>query len=76
MSILVQSLDIKVWIWGYKVKHIVLRVASPVFPSFVPSLYEYLIEAMLSSKINVALYVFCIGRVLSVAMCSARMATT
>ena len=56
MSIFVQSLDVEIRIWGDKVEDIVLAAVCPVFPAFIPALYEHLAEAMLSSEIDVSAY--------------------
>ena len=42
MGVLVESLDVEVRIWSHEVEDIVLVAVCPVFPTFVPSLYENL----------------------------------
>ena len=63
VSILIQVFDIKIRIWSEKVENIILAVAEPVFPTGIPAFYQYLVETMLRSKINVLLYILRIGGV-------------
>ena len=57
LGILVNTLYIKVWIWCHKVIHKVLLVAEPVFPTDIPSFYQYATKAILSSKVNIAFHI-------------------
>ena len=54
VCILVESLDVEVRIWSHEIEDIVLVAVCPVFPAFVPALYEHLVETMLSSEVNIA----------------------
>ena len=67
LGIGVECLDVKVGVGGNEVEHIVLGVAGPVFPTFVPALHEHLVEAMLGGEVDVAAYVLIGGSVASVA---------
>ena len=42
MSIVVESLDVEVGIWCLEIEDVVLTVSEPVFPTYVPTLYENL----------------------------------
>ena len=57
LSIFVQHLYIKVRIRSYKIKHIIFGVTEPIFPSFVPTFYQYLIKSIFSSKVYITFYV-------------------
>ena len=63
----VERLDVEVGVGGDEVEHIVLGVAGPVFPTFVPALYEHLVEAMLGGEVDVAAHVLIGSSVASVA---------
>ena len=54
LGIVVDTLYIEVGIGGNKVIDIVFLIAEPVFPSYIPSLYEHAIEAVLGGEINIA----------------------
>ena len=56
MSILVEHLDIEVWIWSNEVEYIALPHVSPVFPAYIPSLYKHLVKTILRSKVDITLY--------------------
>ena len=69
VSILVESCDIEVRIWGHEIEHIVLVAVRPVFPTFVLSLYEYLVEAVLCSEVDIAANLLVVCRVAAVRSC-------
>src|SRR5690606_41874973 len=50
-------IQIKIRIRRYKIKDIVFRISKPIFPTNIPSFYEYSIKAMCRRKVDVALYV-------------------
>ena len=66
MSILVEHLDIEIRIWGNEVEDITFPHVSPVFPAYIPSLYEHLIQTILRSKVNITLNIFVIGLVCAI----------
>ena len=61
VSILVQHLDIEIGVWGYKVEYITLPHISPVLPTYVPTFNQYLVEAVLGSKVDIALYLLVVS---------------
>ena len=64
--ILLQFFHVKVWVRSHKVEYIVLALTEPIFPTFVPSFYQYLAESVFCRKIDIAFHVSCISRVLTV----------
>ena len=62
-GIAVDFFDVEVGIGGDEVEHVVLLVAEPVLPAYVPSLDEDGIEAMLGGEVDVALHVLGVGGV-------------
>ena len=69
MGIIVKCLEIKIRIRGHEIKHIVLGLTEPVFPTFVPSFHKHLVKAMLGSKINVSSHLLVVGSVTTVRLC-------
>ena len=69
MSILVESLDIEIRIRGDEVEHVPLPHVCPVFPTFVPSLYEHLVDAIGSSEVDIAAHILVVGEVATVRLC-------
>ena len=63
VGILVKRRKVKIRVRGDKVKHIVLLAAEPVFPAFVPTLYEKSVKAVFCGKVNVHLHIFRVGAV-------------
>ena len=70
MSILVECVDIEVRIWSHEVEDIVLVAVCPVFPSFVPSLHENLVKAVLCSEVDIAANLLVVCRVTAVRGCA------
>ena len=64
VSIVVEHLDIEVWIWSHEVEDIELLMTEPVFPTFVPAFYQYFLQTVLGSKVDIALY-FLVGCTMS-----------
>ena len=60
---------VKVRIGSYKIKHIVLALAEPIFPTLVPSFHQYSIKTMFGRKIDVTFHIGCISRVLPIRLC-------
>ena len=69
MGVLVESLDIEVRIWSHEVEDIVLVAVCPVFPAFVPALYEDLVKAMLGCEVDIAANLLVVCRVAAVRGC-------
>ena len=63
--------DIKIRIRRYKIEHMILFTAKPVFPSYIPSFHQYSVEFMFRSKIYQFFYVFCVSTVCSIWLCFA-----
>ena len=61
----VQAGQVKIRIRGHEIEHIVLLVAVPVFPAFVPSLDEQGVKPVLRSEIDIAPHICVVGSVLS-----------
>ncbi len=68
-SVTLKLFYIEVRIGGYKIEDIIFAFPKPVFPTFVPAFYQYLVESMLCCKINVTFYVGSVGRVFAVRFC-------
>ena len=64
--ILLKFFHVKVRVRSDKVEHIILALTEPIFPTFVPSFYQYLAKSVFCCKIDIAFYVSCISRVLAV----------
>ena len=63
VCILIKCLNIEIRIWSNKIKNIVLGLAKPILPTYVPTLYKHLIKAVLCSKVNQATYASVVCRV-------------
>ena len=63
LGIFVEFFDVEVGIGGDEVENIVLLVAEPVFPTFVPSLDKHGVESVFGGKVDVSLHVGGVGRV-------------
>ena len=68
VGILVERLDVEVWIRSEEVEHIVLAVARPVFPTFVPSLYEHLREAVGGREVDILAHLLVGGAMFAVGL--------
>ncbi len=66
MRVVVEILYVEVGIGGDKVEHIILRLSEPVLPSFVPTLHEHLVKAVVGGKVDVSFDLGGIGAVASV----------
>ena len=60
--------NIEVGIWGDKVKDIVLLLAEPVFPTFVPSFHQDGIKTVLCGEVYVVLHMLGVGTMLAVGL--------
>ena len=58
VCVVVQCFEVEVGVRSYKVKHIVLFVSKPVFPTYIPTFHEHLVEAVFRRKIDVFAYFF------------------
>ena len=61
VRIVVEHLDVEIRIGGHEVKHVALPQVGPVFPTNVPTFNQYLVEAVLGSKVNIALHLLVVG---------------
>ena len=61
VCILIKHLDIEVRIRSDKVEDITLPHIRPVFPADIPAFYQYLVESVLRSKVDIAFYLLIIG---------------
>ena len=68
-SVSMNAFDVKIRIRRHEIENGVFFVAKPVFPTFVPALYEDGVEAVFGCEINVALHVGCVCTVSSVGFC-------
>ena len=66
MGIVVQALQVEVGIRRLEVKNVVFRLAKPIFPANVPTLYKHLVETMLGSKVDITPYIVIVGTMKSV----------
>ena len=71
VGILVQSLDVEVWIWGHEVEDIVLVAVRPVLPADIPAFHKDLVEAVLRGEVNVPADILIVGTVGSVRLAAA-----
>ena len=69
VRIVIESLDVEIRIWSNEVEYIILIAVRLVFPTFVPSLYKYLIETVLCCEVDVTAHLLVVGRVTSVRSC-------
>ena len=68
MCILVEHLDVEVGVWGHEVEHVTFPHVGPVFPSYVPSFYEHLVETVLGSEVDVTLHLLVVGSMTTVGL--------
>ena len=68
MGIVVQGLDVKVWVWCLEVEDIIFLVACPVFPADVPSLDKNLVETIGCRKVYIASDLSVVGAVCAVGL--------
>ena len=63
VGVVVQRLDVEVWIGRDEIKDITFPHICPVFPTDIPALDKYLVEAVLGGEIDVAAYLLVVGGV-------------
>ena len=63
MSVLIERFEVEVGIRGYKIEHIVFFVTKPVFPTYIPTFYKHLVEAVFCCKIDIFAHFFVISTV-------------
>ena len=68
VGVFVESGQVKVGVGGYKVEHVVFLAAEPIFPAFVPALYEQGVEAVCRGKVDVGAHVLVVGSVPAVGL--------
>ena len=61
VGIVVEHLEVEVWIGCLEVEHIAFPHVCPVFPADIPTLYQYLVESVLGSEVNVSLDLLVVG---------------
>ena len=66
VRIFVECLEVEVGIRRNEVEDVILRVPEPVLPTDVPAFDQYLIEAVLRGKVDVAAHLFVVGRMRAV----------
>ena len=65
MCILIECLDVEIRIGSQEIEYFFLHIATPVFPTDVPSFYQDSIETMGCSKVNVTAHIGIVGRMLA-----------
>ena len=68
VGVVVERLDIEVGIRSNEVEDIILAVAIPVFPAFVPAFDEHLAESVLGSKVDVFSHIGIVGGMQSIGL--------
>ena len=63
MSVFVKRFEVEVGIRGYKIEHIVFFVTKPIFPTYIPTFYKHLVEAVFSCKIDIFAHFFVVSTV-------------
>ena len=71
MGIVVEHLYVEVGIRRHEVEDIELLVSEPVFPSFVPSFYQNLLQTVLCSEVDITLHL-----IVCCTMCAVGLALT
>ena len=66
MSIFVEILDVEVGIGSDEVEYVALPHVGPILPTYVPSLYENLVEVIGSGKVDVSLHLLGVSGMASV----------
>ena len=61
VGIVIEGADVEVRIRRKEVEDILLRVAAPVLPAYIPAFHEHLAEAVLRSEVDVAAHVGVVG---------------
>ena len=69
LRICIQHFQIEIRIRCNEIKYIIFWFAEPIFPTFVPSFYQYLIKSMFRSKVNVPFHIIVIRCMASVRFC-------
>ena len=57
---------IEIRIRSNEVEYIVLAIAEPVFPTFIPAFYQYSVEPVCCGEVNIAFHVGSVGRMFAV----------
>ena len=63
MSVFVKRFEIEVGVRSYKIEYIVFFMTEPVFPTYVPTFYKHLVEAVFSCKIDIFAHFFVVSTV-------------
>ena len=68
VGIVVEHLDIEVGVGCHEVEDVALPHVGPVFPAYVPTLYEHFLQAVLGSEVDIALHLLIVGGMASVGL--------
>ncbi len=68
VGVVVEGGYVEVGVGGHEVKHEVLLLSEPVLPTYVPTLDEELVHAVVGCKIDVSSYILVVGTVMSVGL--------
>ena len=63
MGVIVEALDVKIWIRGDEIEYILFPMVGPILPSYVPAFYQNLVETVFGGEINVPFHLGRVGRV-------------
>ena len=69
VCVVVEHLDVEVWIWSHEVEDIELLMTEPVLPTFIPTFYQHFLKSVLGCKVDIFLHLL-IGS----SMCTIRFA--
>ena len=69
VGIVVEGLDVKVWIRSSEVENLLLAVGGPVLPADVPALDKHLVEMVLGGEVDVAAHVGIVGAMGAAGLC-------
>ena len=68
MRILIEHLHVKIGIRRNKIEHVVFGFSEPIFPAFIPSFHQHLVESVGGGKVDILLYMLVIGSMASVGL--------
>ena len=63
VSVFVKRFEVEVGVRSYKIEHIVFFVTKPIFPTYVPTFYKHLVEAVFCCKIDIFAHFFVVSAV-------------
>ena len=65
VGIIVECLDVEIRIGSLEIKHIVLLMTKPIFPSDIPSLNKHLRKPVFGGKVDIFSHIFIICRMIA-----------